>query len=104
MTVEFKNKHLFVLYTKGKSKKYPLNRSVLNNFFSVVAMLESAKNIYDLWNLPSLKFEKLQGYANRFSARLNKQYRLEMTIKWTNKELTVGIIGLEDISNHYGGR
>lgn len=104
MTVEFRNKHLLALYERGKSKKYTLNRAILNNFFSVVAVLESAKDICDLWNLPSLKFKKLQGFESRYSARLNKKYRLEMTIEWTNEELTIGIIGLEDISNHYGGR
>jgi len=53
---------------------------------------------------PSLNFEKMQGYKNRYSARLNKKYRLEMTIRWINDKCTIGIIGLEDISNHYGGR
>lgn len=104
MTIEFKNKHLLALYKKGKSKKYTLNKAVLNNFFSVVAILESAKDIYDLWNLPSLNFETMQGFKSRYSVRLNKKYRLEMTIEWTNEELTIGITGLEDISNHYGGR
>ena len=41
---------------------------------------------------------------NRYSAKLNKKYRLEMTIRWINDKCTIGIIGLEDISNHYGGR
>jgi len=104
LTIEFKNKQLLTLYKKGKSKKYTLNKAVLNNFFSVVVILESAKDIYDLWNLPSLNFEKMQGFKSRYSVRLNKKYRLEMTIEWTNEELTIGIIGLEDISNHYGGR
>lgn len=104
MKIEFKNKHLLALYKTGKSKKYKLQKSILEYFFSVVAILESVKDIYDLWNLPSLKFEKLQGFKSKYSARLNKQYRLEMTIEWTNEELTIGIIGLEDISNHYGGR
>jgi len=46
----------------------------------------------------------MQGYKNRYSARLKKKYRLEMTIRWINDKCTIGIIGLEDISNHYGGR
>ena len=52
--------------------------------------------------MPSLKFEKLSGTNNRHSARLNRQYRLEMIIDWTNEKMTVGIIGIEEMSNHYG--
>lgn len=45
----------------------------------------------------------MKGYTNRYSARLNQKYRLEMSIDWQNEVMTVGIVSLEDISNHYGG-
>ena len=103
LEILFSNKHLQILYEKGNSKKYRLDKSVLENFFEVVAILEAARDIYDLWLQPSLNFEKLTGFENRFSARLNRKWRLEMTINWTDEKMTIGIIDLEDISSHYGG-
>lgn len=103
MDIIFNNKKLKQLYETGKSSKYRLEKQIIETFFEVVAALEASKDINDLWHLPSLHFEKLNGYENRYSARLNKKYRLEMTIEWQNEIMTVGIIGLEDISNHYGG-
>ena len=103
LKINFNNKNLKTLYTTGSSNKYRLEQSVIDNFFEVVAILEAAKDIYDLWKQPSMKFEKLRGYENRYSARLNKKWRLEMSIEWEDEKMTVGIIGLEEISSHYGG-
>lgn len=103
MEIRFLNKKLETLYTNGKSSKYKLEKQVLTSFFEVVAILEAAKDIHDLWKQPSLNFEKLRGSPVRYSARLNRQYRLEMSIEWFDEALTVGILGLEDITNHYGG-
>ncbi len=103
MEIVFNNKKLETLYTTGKSSKYKLEHKVISSFFEVVAILESSKDIYDLWKMPGLNFEKLKGYADRYSARLSVKWRLEMSIDWKNEEMTIGIIGLEEISNHYGG-
>lgn len=102
MKVVFRNKHLKDLYTEGKSKKYKLNTQIIKKFVQRVGELEAAETINDLWKTASMKFEKLQGSENRFSVRLNRQYRLEMEIDWENEEQTIGIVGLDDISNHYG--
>jgi len=64
--------------------------------------LEAAINIYDLWKTPSLNFEKLEGFENRYSVRLSKRWRLEVEIDWEDKEKTKGIIYIVDISKHYG--
>lgn len=103
MEITFTNKKLEKLYETGSSNKYKLEKAVITSFFEVVAILESSKDIYDLWKLPSLKFEKLQGHENKYSARLTQKWRLEMFINWTNEIKSIGIIGIEDISNHYGG-
>jgi len=102
LKVEFLNRHLADLYTLGRNKKYPLERRVVEKFVRTVAVLEAAIDIYDLWKTASLKFEKLSG-NNKYSVRLDVKYRLEMEMNWENEEKTVGIIGLTDISNHYGG-
>jgi proteic killer suppression protein len=103
LEIVFNNKKIEALYTKGSSPKYRLEPGIVQSFFEVVAILEAAKDINDLRQSPSLHFEKLQGSKNRFSARLNVKWRLEMEIEWQNDEMTVGIIGIEEISNHYGG-
>lgn len=103
LEISFNNKKLQTLYETGKSNRYKLDKQIIESFFEVVAILEAAKDIHDLWNMPSLNFEKLKGHVNRFSARLNKKWRLEMSIEWKNEIMTIGIISLEEISNHYGG-
>ncbi|HCL57746.1 MAG TPA: plasmid maintenance system killer protein [Spirochaetia bacterium] len=104
MEVVFNNNKLLDLYEKGKSNKYKLEKQVVKSFFEVISVLEAAKDIHDLWKMPSLNFEKLEGCKKLYSARLNNKYRLEMSIEWTDAHCIVGIIALEEISNHYGGR
>jgi plasmid maintenance system killer protein len=80
-----------------------MEERIIDEFIMVVEVLEAAKDIHDLWKRPGYNFEKLRGYKNRYSMRLGRQYRLEMSIDWTDASCTVGTIGLEDISKHYGG-
>lgn len=101
MNVEFTNKNLEKLYTSGKSSKYKLQPDVLNKFFMRIQQIEAAVTTQDLINQKGLNFEKLTGFSNRYSIRLNKKYRLEMEIKWTNTQLTVGDFYICEISNHY---
>ena len=102
MRVEFKNKNLKELYEKGKSRKYRIPEGVRKNFFLRIEELEAALTVYDLWNSGALHFERLKGYENRFSLRLNVQYRLEMDIEWENEEQTIGKIYITELSKHYG--
>lgn len=104
MKVEFRNAQLEKLYTAGHSKKYPLDEAVVRKFVAVIGRLEAASDIHDLWRLSSLNFERLQGYPNRYSARVTIKYRIEMEIDWENEEKTVGLIGIVELSSHYGGR
>jgi len=103
LEITFNNKKLKTLYETGQCNKYKLDKNTKESFFEVVAILESSKDIHDLWKIRSLNFEKLKGFKNRYSVRLSSKWRLEMTIDWQNEIMTVGIINLEDISNHYGG-
>ncbi len=103
MVIVFKNSKLLRLYETGSSKKYKLEPRIIEEFIEAVDILEAAKDIHDLWKFPGFNFEKLRGYQNRYSVRLSRKYRLEMSIDWTNNQHTIGIIGLEELSNHYGG-
>jgi len=99
----FVNKKLLALYESGSGRSLRLEKPVVESFFMAVADLKAATSIYDLWKQPALKFERLHGFKNRYSIRLDRKWRLEMSIEWTDKAMSIGIIGLEEISAHYGG-
>lgn len=102
MQFEFKSKHLVELYTQGRCKKYTLPGTVIQKFFMRLQQIEAAVSIYDLWKSPSLNYEKMQGYENRYSLRLDRTWRLEIEIQWNNKEKTEGDVTIIDITKHYG--
>lgn len=103
MTVDFSNKGLEELYTKGCSKKYkevPLN--IVQKMVRAVEVLKSSSSIQEIWKFPAYKFEKLQG-NERYSMRMNIVWRLELTVKWIDEtKVQVEIINLEDLTKHYG--
>jgi len=99
LDVHINGKELEKLYESGKSKKLKLRQDIIDKFFATVQKIDAAKNIYDLWNDPSLNFEK---YKKHYSMRLTGKYRLEMEIKWMNEERTIGEFHLFAISSHYG--
>ena len=101
MKYYFSNKKLEQLYATGKSIKYKLDKSIIQDFVWLVGVIDAAKNIHDFWNQPALNFEKLEGFKKMYSLRINRKYRLELDIDWENEEQTVGIVGIDEISKHY---
>ena len=103
MEVDFLNKDLEELYTKGRSKKYkdvPLN--IAQKMVKAVEVLKTSSSIQEIWKFPAYKFEELQG-NDRYSMRMNIVWRLELTVKWIDeKKVHVEIINLEDLTKHYG--
>jgi len=93
------DKELEKLYKTGKSKKLKLAVNVIDKFFAAIEYIDASHNIYDLWNHPSLNFEK---YKKHYSIRLTGKFRLEMEVNWINEEKTIGEFHLFSISNHYG--
>ena len=106
MSVEFSNDELKKLYETGKSRKYKLQQHVLRKYITAITILDAAKELRDLWNRPSLNFERLEGNTGgkeRYSTRIDRQYRIEMAIDWEGKEkIRIEIIHIEELSNHYG--
>lgn len=94
-------KELDQLYVTGKSKKYKLEKKCIEKYVKLIDQIEAAENIFDLRLPPSNNFEKLKGYENRFSLRLNKQMRLIFEIDFQNEEKTNGNVSILDISKHY---
>jgi len=99
LEVYLDNKELQKLYVTGKSSKLKLRQDVIDKYFGVIQKISAAKDIYDLWNDPSLNFEK---YKMHYSIRLTGKYRLEMRVNWMNETKTIGEFYLFQISNHYG--
>lgn len=102
MEFEFTNKNLEALYTTGKHRKYKLQQDTLKKFVMRIQQIEAANTIHDFWKTPSLNFEKLKGYTNRYSMRVDRNYRLEMEIDWHDQSQTIGKISIIELSKHYG--
>ena len=102
MKWDFADKHLLELYEKGRSKKYKfIDKPLAKKFVERVGRIEDSITIYDLREPPSMRFEALEGYENRFSIRLDRQSRLEFEIDFENTEKTAGFIRILTISKHY---
>jgi proteic killer suppression protein len=93
---EFKDKDLLLLYTEEKNAhRYP--SGVVEAFFDVMAIIESAISEMDIRAFKSLRFEKLTGNrAGQFSLRLNKQYRLIIQIEKDEQGKLLWIIEIVD--------
>lgn len=103
MTIIFNNTELLELYETGQARKYrKVPQHVVRKFPRAVEVLRAAQVIQDIWRFPGYRFERLEGYPNRYSMRLDRTWRLEMSIDWDDDTCTVGIIGLEELSAHYG--
>ncbi|MFN8865278.1 MAG: hypothetical protein ACK500_11045 [Flavobacteriales bacterium] len=101
MEVFLDDKELEKLYTTGQSKKLKLDKQVVEKFFAAIQKIEAAVSVHDLWADKGLGFESLAN-SKRYSVRLNRKYRLEMTIEWLDKDSTIGRFHLLEISKHYG--
>ena len=97
MRFHFKNKKLEALYTEGKNAhKYP---DVVDDFFEVMAIIAAASDERDLYAQKGLHFEKLTGQrGNQWqrSLRLNKKWRLIVTLEKDQQGVYLQIFGRED--------
>lgn len=67
-----------------------------------IQQIEAAHTIHDLWKTPSLYFKKMKGHKPPYSVRVDREWRLEFEVEWSNKEQTKGIIIIKKLSKHYG--
>ncbi len=104
MLIEFDKKYLLELYTDGKTgdKKYRYQPEVIRGYQKTVFLLSSANTVTDLFRNNALNYEVLKGDKKGISSvRINRQYRLEFTVREIMNEQVITVCRLLDISNHY---
>ena len=104
MYIEFDKEYLRELYTDGKTsdKKHRYQPKVIKGYQKAVFLLSSANVITDLFHNNSLNYEVLQGDKKGISSvRIDRQYRLEFTVREELNEQIITVCRLLDISNHY---
>lgn len=98
MRFEFKDKKIEALYTEEKgAEKY--SEAVVEAFFEVMSIIGAAEDERDLYAFKGLRFEKLEGERGKRgerSLRLNKQWRLVVSIKQDKDGKLIWIIDIED--------
>ncbi|EKD81548.1 MAG: plasmid maintenance system killer [uncultured bacterium] len=100
MDFEIENKDLVELYTKGKARKLRLPPGIAEKFVERVLRIKAAVTIDDLRIPPSMNFEKMLGYKNTFSIRLNRQYRLIFRMEFADAEMKTGKVFITEIWDH----
>lgn len=104
MFIEFDKDYLRELFEQGRTsdKKHRYQPEVIKGYQKAVASLKRAINVEMLYRLNSLNYEVLKGDKKGISSvRINRQYRLEITVRDVVNEQIITVCRLLDISNHY---
>lgn len=102
MKVVIQDEHLGVLAEQKEllgKQRFP--SEVVTMYKRRLIEISAAKNVQDLRARKALHFEKLKEprYKGKYSIRLNKAYRLILSID--KDEMNIEIIIIEEINNHY---
>ena len=98
---KFADKDLQKLYETGENRKFSYPADIIRRFIQRVEAIKAAETTDVLRKMRSHKFEKLKGCDNRFSMRINDQYRLEMTLEDEGGQIRLKIFVMRKISKHY---
>ena len=104
MEVAFEKDYLREMYQIGKitEKKHRFQPEIMRKYQRCIDTLLGAKNIEVLYEIHSLNYEVLKGgKAGISSIRVNKQYRIEFTVKDSGVEPLITICNILELSNHY---
>lgn len=103
MIVAFEKDYLRELYETGKcDKKHRFQPDIVKRYKRGIDYLKQARNIEELFLLPSLHYEVLKGNkAGVSSIRVNDQYRIEFIVEQVSEPIVVTICNIIELSNHY---
>ena len=75
---------------------------IVKRYKKGIDYLKQARNIEELFLLPSLHYEVLKGdKAGVSSIRVNDHYRIEFTVEQVSEPIVVTICNIIELSNHY---
>ncbi|HIS10518.1 MAG TPA: type II toxin-antitoxin system RelE/ParE family toxin [Candidatus Avibacteroides excrementipullorum] len=104
MLIEFDKEYLRELFEQGRTsdKQHRYQPEIIRGYTKCVMFLKRANNTEQLYAINSLHYEVLRGDKSGISSvRINRQYRLEFTVRDIMGEQIVTVCRLLDISNHY---
>jgi len=100
--VEFSKQELRDLYEKGETGKPKYPEGIIEGYAKQIKYIINAQNINDLYALKSLHFEKMSGFKNKYSTRINRQFRIEMLFEnRKDGSIMMKIFVIQKISKHY---
>jgi proteic killer suppression protein len=104
MIVIFEKEYLRDLYETGKTtgKKHRFQPEIARKYGFCIGALLAANSIEELYTINSLNYEVLKGDKKGIaSIRVNRQYRIEFTVKDEGNEPIVTVCNILELSKHY---
>ncbi len=100
MIVTFEKEYLRDLYQNGKTKdkKYRFQPEIVRKYRRCIDILFDAEGVEALYIINALNYEVLQGdKAGISSIRVNRQYRIEFTVKDNGVEPIVTVCNILEL-------
>jgi proteic killer suppression protein len=103
MLIQFKNSYLEALFQgKAVPGKPRYSNDIIVKFKKTIQKLKFADNIREIKSQKGLNFEGLKGdYKGFFSVRVDRSYRLILTVDKDENVTIADILSVHDLTNHY---
>jgi proteic killer suppression protein len=104
MIVTFEKEYLHDLYETGNTadKKHRFQPEIVRKYKNCINLMRRLPDINALAKYNGLNLENLKGDKQGISSiRVNKQYRIEFSVKDNGIESLVTICNILELSNHY---
>lgn len=104
MVITFEKEYLRELYEAGKcnDKKHRYQPEIARKYKYCIDAFAAAPSVETLYQSHALHYEVLKGdKAGISSIRVNKQYRIEFTVRSEGVEPVITICNIIELSNHY---
>ncbi len=103
MIIHFKNTYLEALFQgKAVPGKPRYSNDIIVKFKKTILKLQFADNVREIKSQKGLNFEGLKGdYKGYFSVRIDRSYRLILTVDKDENVTITDILSIHDLTNHY---